>query len=127
MTEHYLLGQVAKILNRRPHQISYLLVTGQVQEPQCRIANKRLFSEDDVHRLGRRLKVTPDWSAVERDADIDEPEPDESLALKPPFEVMRTGESGHEVRDGDGAVFAWAGDRARALIVAGLLESAVRG
>lgn len=127
MTQHYLLGEAAKILGRRPHQIAYLITTGQVPEPERRIANKRLFSERDILRLGRQLKVTPDWSQVERDAGVGEPGPTEGLALRPPFGVTRAGETGHEVRDGDGAVFAWAGDRAKALIIAGLLESAVRG
>jgi len=127
MQQHYLLGEVARILGRRPHQIAYLITTGQVPEPEQRLANKRLFTERDILRLARLLRVEPDWSLIERDAGVGEPEPIESLALNPPFEVIRTGESGHEVRDGDGAVFAWAADRARALVIAGLLESAVRG
>lgn len=125
MTQHFLLGEVAKILACRPHQIDYLLKTRQVPEPERRIANKRLFSESDVARLARRLKAEPDWSAVRRDAEVGEPQPPVGLALMPPFEVVRAGESGHEVRDGQGEVFAWASDRAKALIVAGLLESAV--
>jgi hypothetical protein len=127
MTRQYLLGEVAKILACRPHQIDYLLKTRQVPEPERRIANKRLFSEVDVSRLARRLKVEPDWSAVVREADVGEPEPATGLALTPPFKVVESWESGHEVRDGDGAVFCRAADRARALIIAGLLESAVRG
>lgn len=127
MTQHYLLGEVAKILGCRPHQIDYQLKTRQVPEPERRIANKRLFSEGDVARLARRLKAEPDWSAVGRDADVGEADPPDGLALRPPFEVVRAGESGHEVRDGDAEVFAWAADRAKALIIAGLLESAVRG
>lgn len=127
MTQHYLLGEVAKILACRPHQIDYLLKTRQVPEPERRIANKRLFSGRDVARLARRLKVEPDWSAVRRDVEVGEPEPPEGLALRPPFEVVRAGESGHEVRDGDAEVFAWAADRAKALVIAGLLESAVQG
>jgi hypothetical protein len=87
---------------------------------------KRLFSERDVVRLARRLKAEPDWSAVRRDTEVGQPETHEGLALRPPFEVVRAGESGHEVRDGDNEVFAWASDRAKALIVAGLLESAAR-
>lgn len=126
MTQHFLLGEVAKILACRPHQIDYLLKTRQVPEPERRIANKRLFSERDVLRLARRLKVVPDWSAVVgRDAGVGEADPPEGLTLNPPFTVESTGESGYEVRDGDGAVFAWASDRARALVIAGLLESAV--
>lgn len=127
MTKHYLLGEVAKILGCRPHQIDYLLKTRQVPEPERRLANKRLFSERDILRLARLLKVEPDWSSVGRDAGVCEPETPEGLALRPPFQVIQTGEAGHEVRDGDGAVYCWTSDRARALIVAGLLESAVRG
>jgi len=127
MTKQYLLGEVAKILGRRPHQITYLITSGQAPEPERRIANKRIFSESDVSRLARRLKVEPDWSAVVREADVGEPEPAAGLALTPPFEVIGAGKSDHEVRDGDGAVFCRAADRARALVIAGLLESAVRG
>jgi len=125
MTRQYLLGEVATILACRPHQIDYLLKTRQVPEPERRLANKRLFIERDVVRLARKLRVEPDWSVVERPSEAAAPESPEGLALKPPFEVVSTGESGCEVRDGDGAVFAWASDRARALIVAGLLEGAV--
>jgi|GEM_PF-1444349 len=127
MTKQYLLGEVAKILGRRPHQITYLITSGQAPEPERRLANKRLFSESDVSRLARRLKVEPDWSAVVRDGDVGEPEPPVGLVLTPPFKVVETRESGHEVRDGDGAVFCRAADRARALVIAGFLESAVRG
>jgi hypothetical protein len=127
MARHYLLGEVGKILGCRPHQITYLITSGQVPEPERRIANKRLFAEQDVTRLARRLKAEPDWSVFGCGAEVREPEPTEGLALTPPFEVLPTGETGHEVRDGDGAVFAWTSDRARALILAGLLESAVRG
>jgi hypothetical protein len=127
MTQHFLLGEVAKILACRPHQIDYLLKTRQVPEPERRIANKRLFSERDILRLSRRLNVEPDWSAAGRDMGVGEPDPTEGLSLKTPFEVFQAGESGHEVRGGDGEVFCWASDRARALLLAGLLESAVRG
>ena len=71
--------------------------------------------------------MEPDWSVVVREADVGEPEPAVGLVLKPPFEVFGFGEEAHEVRDGDGAVFCRAADRARALIIAGLLESAVKG
>jgi hypothetical protein len=127
MTRRFLLGDVAKILARRPHQVDYLLKTRQVPEPEQRLANKRLFTEQDVLRLARCLKAEPDWSAAGRDAGVGEPEPTEGLALTPPFQVATSGVSGHEVRDGDGEVFAWASDRARALLIAGLLEAAVRG
>jgi hypothetical protein len=41
--------------------------------------------------------------------------------------VYQVGETGHEIRDSDGQVFAWASDRGRALVLAGLLEAAARG
>ena len=51
----------------------------------------------------------------------------QGLVLKPPFEVLQVGETGHEVRDSEGEVFGWAADRGHALILAGLLEAAARG
>lgn len=54
-------------------------------------------------------------------------EPPVHLKLRPPFEVLQVSETGHEIRDGEGEVFAWASDRGRALILAGLLEAAARG
>jgi hypothetical protein len=127
MQRQFLLGEVAKILGRRPHQIAYLLTTRQVPEPERRIGNKRIFTEEDVVRLARHFRVSPNWIAIERTDGDSEPGPSESLALKPPFQVESTGETGHEVRDADGVLFCWTGDRARALVIAGLLESAVRG
>src|SRR4051812_45368773 len=100
MTQHFLLGEVAKILGRRPHQVAYLVTTGQVPEPERRIANKRLFSQNDVHRLARRFEVTPDWSAIGRDARDGDADLSEGLALRPPFDVIQCGRSGHEVREG---------------------------
>jgi hypothetical protein len=36
---------------RKAHQIAYCLATGQVAEPELRVANKRVFGEEDVRRL----------------------------------------------------------------------------
>jgi hypothetical protein len=118
--QYLLLNDVARILGLKAHQIAYALATGQVAEPALRVANKRVFGEEDVRRLAAHFRVTPKWpspgtaseGAVER----------EGLELRPPFEVFRSGESVHEVRDGDGEVFAWSADRARALVLAGLLN-----
>ena len=127
MKEHYLLGEVSRVLGRKPHQIVHLLTSGKIPEPQVRIANKRLFVLEDVERLARHFRVAPNWVAVEpapADADAKSPE---RLTLRPPYEVLQVSETGHEIRDGDGEVFAWAPDRGRALLVAGLLEAATRG
>ena len=126
MKEHFLLGEVAKVLGRKPHQLVHALVSGHVSEPENRIANKRLFGTGDVTAR----------QAFQSDAELDAIEPapagavaegPERLTLRPPFEVVQVGESGHEIRDGEGEVFAWAGDRGHALVVAGLLDAAARG
>ena len=126
MEKHYLLGEVAKLLNRKPHQIVHLLTTGKIPEPQQRISNKRLFTEADITRLARHFKVTPKWAVMESTPDGGEDNASQGLVLKPPYEVVQVSETGHEVRDGDGEVFGWAVDRAKALVMAGLLEAATR-
>ncbi len=127
MREHYLLGEVAKVLGRKPHHVTHLLVSGQVPEPTTRIANKRLFTLEDVERLAKHFKVGPNWGALEPASVAPDAKAPERLTLRPPFEVSSVGETCHEVKDADGNVFAWAGDRGHALVVAGLLEAAARG
>ena len=127
MKEHYLLGEVSRVLGRKPHQIVHLLTSGKIPEPQVRISNKRLFVLEDVERLARHFRVSPNWSVVEVTPSNTEAEAPERLTLRPPFEVIQVSETGHEIRDGEGEVFAWAPDRGRALLVAGLLEAAIRG
>lgn len=125
--QHLLLNDVARVLGLKAHQIAYALATGQVAEPALRVANKRIFGEEDVQRLAAHFRVSPRWSSINPAADDnDQDDRHESLTLKPPFEVLQVGETGHEVRDGEGAVYCWASDRARAMVIAGLLDSAVR-
>jgi len=126
MDDRYVLSDVARLLGKKPHQVTYALTSRAVPEPEERIANKRLFSRDDIVRLARHFKVAPKWSELEVSGGAKE-EASPSLVLRPPFEAVDTGTACCEVRDGDGIVFAWAGDRARAMVVAGLLEAAVRG
>lgn len=121
------LSEVSRILGRKPHQVTYALTSGAVTEPEERIPNRRLFSTDDVVRLARHFRVSPKWSVLEVIANGAEDEASHRVILKPPFEAVDTGTACCEVRDGDGQVFAWASDRGRALVLAGLLESAVRG
>ena len=102
MERHYVLAEVAKLVGRKPHQIVYLLTSGRIPEPEQRIGNRRLFSEADVTRLARHFKVTPRWEVVEAapaDADSEGPE---RLKLRPPFEVISTAQTGHEIKDGGG-------------------------
>lgn len=127
-TQYLLLNDVARILGVKAHQIAYALATGQVAEPGLRVSNKRVFGEEDVRRLAAHFRVTPRWPSTDHALEASEQvDRHEALTLKPPFQVESCGESAHEVRDGDGAVFCWASDRARALVIAGLLEGAVWG
>jgi hypothetical protein len=127
MKAHYLLGEAAKVLNRKPHQIVHALTTGKIPEPSTRIANKRLFTVEDVGRLARHFRVTPNWAALEPLPAGAPAEVPKRLTLRPPFEVRPVGETGHEIRDAGGEVFGWTGDRGHALVLAGLLEAAARG
>ena len=126
MKQHYLLGEVSRALGRKPYHVTHVLTTGKVPEPALRIGNKRLFTAEDVERLARHFRVSPDWGAIETARPASDDKAPERLTLRPPFEVISVGETGHEVRDGDGIVFGWAGDRAKALVMAGLLEAATR-
>ena len=127
MKQHYLLGEVSRALGRKPYHVTHVLTTGKVPEPALRIGNKRLFAVEDVERLARQFRVSPDWGAIETGPPASDDNAPERLTLRPPFEVISVGETGHEIRDGDGEVFAWTPDRGRVLLVAGLLEAATRG
>ena len=127
MREHYVLGEVARILGRRPHQIVYPITTGKIPEPEGRVAGRRLFTPEDVKRIARHLGVSPNWDALNPvSVDVDA-EPPARLSLRPPYEVCQVSETGHQIRDCDGEVFAWSPDRSKALVLAGLLELAARG
>jgi hypothetical protein len=77
---------------------------------------------------GPRTEHCPNCDGLYRfDGQRDPALGEDRLALRPPFEVLQVGEAAYEVRDRDGVVFAWAGDRGKALVVAGLLEVATRG
>jgi hypothetical protein len=127
LEKHFVLAEVSKILGRKPHQIVYLLTSGRIPEPEQRIGNRRLFLTEDVDRLARHFKVSPKWAAVEPATTGADTKSPERLTLRPPFEVLQVGETGHEVRDGGGEVFGWASDRGHALVLAGLLEAAAGG
>jgi hypothetical protein len=123
----YTLGEVARILGRKPAQVVYPLVTHKIAEPESRIAGKRLFRTEDVSRLARHFRVSPNWNALKPAAVDVDADPPAHLSLKPPYDVHQVSESGCEVRDCDGEIFAWASDRGHALVIAGLLEAAARG
>ncbi len=54
-TPWLLLGDVSRLLHRRPHQIVYLLSSRQVPEPALRLGNRRVFTAQDVERLRAKL------------------------------------------------------------------------
>jgi DNA-binding transcriptional MerR regulator len=51
MNKVFLLGEVARLLEMRPHQVAYAISSGLVPEPKLRIGNKRIFQADDIKRL----------------------------------------------------------------------------
>jgi hypothetical protein len=124
---HYILSDVARILGKKPHQVTYALTSRAVPEPEQRVASRRLFSRDDIVRLARHFKVAPKWSVLEVVGNGAKDEASHGLVLRPPFEAVDSGTACCEVRDGDGILFAWAADRGRALVMAGLLDAAARG
>jgi DNA-binding transcriptional MerR regulator len=49
--KHYLLAEVARLLNVRPHQIAYAITNRLVPEPALRIGGRRVFQAEDIERL----------------------------------------------------------------------------
>jgi DNA-binding transcriptional MerR regulator len=54
---HFLLGDLARLLDCKPHQITYLLTSRQVPEPALRIGGRRMFTAEDVERVRAALKT----------------------------------------------------------------------
>src|SRR3954454_10321075 len=99
-TQYLLLNDVARTLGLKAHKIAYALATGQVAEPALRVANKRIFGEEDVKRLAAHFRVTPRWpSTGTAPEDVEEADRHVGLALRPPFEAVQVGDKGCEVRD----------------------------
>jgi hypothetical protein len=125
----FVLGDVAKLLGTKPYKITYAMTSGQVPEPEMRLGHQRVFTTEDVTRIARHLRVAmPEIRPFGPEEAEPAPgnEDASSLTLVSPFVVERAGTTGHEVRDGDGAIYCWTTDRAKALVIAGLLESACR-
>ena len=51
-----LLNQVARQLHVKPYQIAYAISAGHVEEPELRIANKRIFQPADIKRLAKHFE-----------------------------------------------------------------------
>jgi DNA-binding transcriptional MerR regulator len=57
MNGNYLLHEVAQRLGVKHYRIAYALTTGLVEEPEIRIAGKRIFNEADIGRLAAHFRV----------------------------------------------------------------------
>lgn len=53
MGKLYLLSDVAKLMRKRPHQITYAITSGLLPEPEMRIGGRRVFQEEDLHRIAQ--------------------------------------------------------------------------
>lgn len=126
MEDYYILGDVARLLGIKAHRIVYAVTSGHLPEPALRVGHKRVFTAEDLERIARHFHVVPRWKKhqeehADKRNDVVEVR---GLVLKEPFTVESSGTASPEVRDGNGAVFCWASDRGKALVIAGLLESA---
>jgi DNA-binding transcriptional MerR regulator len=57
MNRRYITGEVAKKLGVRAHRIIYALNQGFVEEPEERFNRTRIFTEEDVERLGEYFQA----------------------------------------------------------------------
>ncbi len=57
MTSLYLLGDVARMLDVKPHKISYQYITRKLEEPKLRLGNKRIFTDGDVKSIAAALGI----------------------------------------------------------------------
>lgn len=51
----FLIGEVSRQLNVRPHRIAYLYTTRKLPEPTLRLGNRRVFTKDDVRKVAKAL------------------------------------------------------------------------
>ncbi len=58
----YSTGEVARMLGLRRYQLSYLLETGRVEEPEQRVAGKRVWTASDVERAAAAIEEHRDTS-----------------------------------------------------------------
>lgn len=65
MGKLYLLNDVARLMNKRPHHITYAITSGLLPEPEMRMGGRRVFQEEDLRRIaqyfGVRLKKEEEW------------------------------------------------------------------
>lgn len=65
------LGDVSKVVGIARHKIEYAIANGSIPEPELRIANKRVFTTDDVERIADYFGVVIDRSDVGKEEPCD--------------------------------------------------------
>ncbi len=53
--ELFLISDVAKRLDVRPHRVAYLFLTRKLVEPKLRMGNRRVFTNGDAKRVAKAL------------------------------------------------------------------------
>jgi hypothetical protein len=57
MKNLFLLSEVAGVLRKKPWHVVYAITSGAVPEPKLRIANKRIFLDEDIRRLAAHFGI----------------------------------------------------------------------
>ena len=59
-------GQVARLLGLPPHRLSYAHASLALEEPACRILNKRMYTGEDVRRVATHfgIAISPDHDSA---------------------------------------------------------------
>lgn len=55
--EQLILSDVARLLNKKPYQIVYSIVSGQVPDVKLRLGGKRIFRPGDIQNLRRHFGI----------------------------------------------------------------------
>lgn len=66
MTNLYSTVELSRLLGIQEHRITYAMRAGYVPEPSFKIANKRVFTENDLRKIAEYFGVEPPREAVER-------------------------------------------------------------
>lgn len=66
----YLISDIARRLDVRPHKVSYLFLTRKLEEPALRLGNRRIFTVADARRVAKALGKT--WEEDQQKVGADE-------------------------------------------------------
>ncbi len=68
MTSTYLtLREAAAVLKIKPYVLTYSITTGLVAEPALRVANHRVFQQEDMERLAKHFNNKKSASTPRKD------------------------------------------------------------